>query len=57
MITHVKSSRKAPGVEEILIPGELEYRTQKTRSAEGVPVSDGTWEQLLETATKLGISI
>jgi uncharacterized oxidoreductase len=57
MIAHVKSSRKAPGVEEILIPGELEYRTQKARSAEGVPVSDGTWGQILETATKLGVSI
>jgi uncharacterized oxidoreductase len=57
MIAHVKSSRTAQGVEEILIPGELEYRTRKLRSAEGIPVSDGTWEQMVNAANKLGISI
>jgi len=39
----IKNSKKAPGVEEILIPGEPEWRTQRIRSREGIPFSDGHW--------------
>ena len=55
LISHVTSSRVDPKIGEILLPGELEFRTEKKRRAEGVPVDDATWDLLVEVAQKLGI--
>ncbi len=57
LIAHIKSSRRAEGVEEILIPGELEYHIQQQRLRDGIPVSEGTWEQISERAQQLGIEL
>ena len=54
---HVKSSRKSAGVEEILIPGEPEYRIQQQRLKEGVPLSDSLWDEILAAAKKLGVNL
>ena len=56
-IDYVKSSRRAPGVEEILIPGERSCRTRQKRLAEGIPVEDLTWDRIVEVAEKLGVSV
>jgi uncharacterized oxidoreductase len=53
----VKSSRKSPGVDEILFPGEPEYRTSQQRSQEGIPVADTVWTEMLEVADELGVQI
>jgi uncharacterized oxidoreductase len=54
---YIKSSRKMPGVEEILLPGEIELRRQSVRQAQGVPVPEETWRQITETAQRLGVSL
>ena len=54
---HVKSSRKSHGVDEILFPGEPEYRVQKQRLKEGVPVSDGVWNQICAIAEELKVEV
>jgi uncharacterized oxidoreductase len=41
-IAYIKSSPPAPGVEEVLVPGELEFRTLRRRLKEGIPVDDPT---------------
>lgn len=56
-IVWMKSSRKRHGVNEILFPGEPEYRTAHRRRAEGVPVEDSVWEEMVETAASLGLNI
>ena len=56
-IAWMKSSRKQPGVNEILVPGEPEYRTAQRRRAEGIPVEDSVWEEMVETAASLGLKI
>lgn len=53
----LKSSKKSAGVDEILLPGEIELRRQAQREAEGVPVPDETWRQLCELAKRVGTSI
>jgi len=53
----VKNSKKAPGVEEILIPGELELRAWKKRSREGIPIHEKIWEEVALEARKLGIDL
>lgn len=55
VIEYVKSSRLAPGVSEILIPGEPEERIRVEREADGVPIHPGVWDNLCRTATKYGV--
>ncbi len=51
-----KSSRKAPGVTEILFPGEIEYRTTQRRLAQGIPIAEALWDKVLETGRQLGVT-
>ncbi|MBI1313784.1 Ldh family oxidoreductase [bacterium] len=53
----VRSTKKAPGVDEILMPGEIELRRETDRRANGVSVPDETWRQIQELAQKLGTSV
>jgi hydroxycarboxylate dehydrogenase B len=53
----VKSSRREPGVEEILFPGEIEYRTAQRRAAEGIPVPEATWAEVVGVARELGVEV
>lgn len=57
LIKFVKSSKLAPGFDEILIPGEPEIRVKRERSKEGIFVDDETWRQIRETAQKLDVEI
>jgi len=53
---HIRSSRVAPGFEQVLLPGEPERRSAEQRGREGIRVDDGTWRDVLEAAAKLGIT-
>lgn len=48
----IKASERAPGVEEILIPGEPEYRREQARRAQGVPLSRAVLDELNRLARK-----
>ena len=53
MIAEIKSSRLAEGFEEILVPGEPEWREQKRRLREGIYLDDVIYKEILDTAEKL----
>jgi uncharacterized oxidoreductase len=55
LASHVKSARRLPGVEEILLPGEPEARTARQRSTEGIPIEPSTWQALVELGNDLGV--
>ena len=57
LFRYVKSVPTAEGVEEILIPGEIEYRTRELRERDGIPVEEEVWSALLASAKKLGVSV
>ena len=57
LIAWLKSSREKPGVSEILLPGEPEHRVALERTERGVPIPDGVWEEILETAQELGVDV
>jgi len=57
LIAWIKSSPPAPGVSEILIPGEPEYRTTQRRQQEGLVVEDRLWEALSKTAEQVGVNL
>jgi uncharacterized oxidoreductase len=52
--TKVKDTPLAPGVDEILIPGEKEWRTKQAREREGIPLPERTWESIGEAAASVG---
>lgn len=56
-VASIKGSRRRPGVEEILLPGEIELRRLQQRRTEGIPVPDETWRQLSELAGRLNVSL
>jgi uncharacterized oxidoreductase len=57
MIGYVKSARRRPGVDEILFPGEPEYRTMQKRLKDGIPVEDSVWAEIRAAAQELGVEV
>lgn len=57
LVDSVKSVPKAPGVEEILVPGEIEWRTREHRLSVGLEVSDAAWERMVEAGREYGYSV
>ena len=56
MGSYVKSAQPAPGFDEVLMPGETEFRTLADRRANGIPVDAVTWESIRAAAEPLGVS-
>ena len=56
-IEHVKSSPPAAGVDEILLPGEIEQKVKRQRDAEGIYVEEETCRQVLQWGSKLGVEL
>ncbi len=56
-IQYVKTSRRVPGCEEILMPGDVEQRTRAQRLADGIEIDDTTWRSICDTAAKLGVDV
>ena len=56
-IKSIKESTKAKNVEEILMPGEPEYRTESERLKKGIPLDSTTLNELVSLGKSLGISL
>jgi uncharacterized oxidoreductase len=54
LIHHVKACPTLPGFVEVLVPGEVEFRTRERRLREGIPVDNASWRQLQRIARDLG---
>jgi LDH2 family malate/lactate/ureidoglycolate dehydrogenase len=57
LVAMVKSSRPAKGYDEILVAGEPEWRAEETRRCDGIPLSGGVWQNLLQAAQQLGVPV
>jgi LDH2 family malate/lactate/ureidoglycolate dehydrogenase len=53
-IRQLRASRRAPGVERIYAPGELEFLTEERYRAEGIPLNDETLAGIRTAAERLG---
>lgn len=51
----VKSAAPASGYQEVLVAGDPEWRVEAERRKSGIPLGDGTWQALAETAARLGV--
>lgn len=52
----VKASPPAPGVDEVMFPGDPERKAHAVRMANGIPIDAGTWRELQETAISVGMT-
>jgi uncharacterized oxidoreductase len=57
LVGYLKSSPTAPGVSEILTPGEPELRTEAERRKAGIFVEDQTWGQIAEIAKEFKLAV
>jgi LDH2 family malate/lactate/ureidoglycolate dehydrogenase len=57
LVDMVKSSRAAKGFDEVLVAGEPEWRVEEQRRRDGIPVSEGAWQNLVQAAGKLGVAV
>jgi len=56
-VESIRSTKKQPGVTEILMPGEIELRREKDRHEKGVEVPPETWRQINELANRLSADL
>lgn len=56
-VSWIKDTPKLPGVNEILLPGEIEIRRQAQRRKSGVEIPAETWRQTVELADSLKVSL
>jgi len=54
-VDFVKASPPVKPGEPVLAPGDVERRNRAARLADGVPIDDKTWRDLLAAATSVGI--
>ena len=57
LVDHVKSARPRAGVDEVLFPGEPEYRTSQRRQQEGVRLPESLWTAVCALAAELGVDV
>jgi len=57
LVKAIKSLPRMEGVEEILLPGEIEDRTYAQRVREGIPLPQRTVDNLRAAAAKLGVEV
>jgi len=56
-VAYIKSSPPAPGFDEVLVPGELEFRTLVQRQKDGIPVDATALEAMREHGEHLGVDV
>ncbi len=55
LVNTVKSAAPAKGYHEVMVAGDPEWRAEAERRQNGIPLGDGTWHCLTETAARLGV--
>jgi LDH2 family malate/lactate/ureidoglycolate dehydrogenase len=55
LVAQMKSSKPAPGYDEVMVAGDPEWRAEETRAREGIPVPEGIWERLAAAASRLKV--
>jgi L-2-hydroxycarboxylate dehydrogenase (NAD+) len=56
-LDELRSSRKAPGIAEIRIPGSRSFQTRQRSMREGVRIYDAVWENFALLANSLGVKV
>jgi hydroxycarboxylate dehydrogenase B len=57
MSDHIRNTPPASGFSEVILPGDLDFKTFEKRSVDGIPVDENVMNLILESAQKVGVSI
>lgn len=57
MISEIKNAKKAEGVSEIYLPGEIEFNTESERNKNGIKLEKEVFDSLVELGNEIGIDI
>ncbi len=57
LVAEVKNASVADGFDEILVPGEPELRSKQKRLADGIPIPDFAWQEVIKTAKDFGLDL
>jgi LDH2 family malate/lactate/ureidoglycolate dehydrogenase len=57
LIADIRNSPRAPGVERIYLPGEIEWLNQKERREKGIPVPNSLVQELHKIAQELEVEL
>ena len=57
LIVHVKSSRPRAGFDEVLFPGEPEFRSAQRRQREGIDLPESLWTAIEDLARELEVDL
>ena len=52
---YLKNTLPADGFDEVLYPGEIEFKREQERSLNGIEVEDATWSKLHDLAQQYGV--
>jgi hydroxycarboxylate dehydrogenase B len=55
MLDYIRGTAPSAGVDHVRLPGDPERESLAKRSAEGIPVDDGTWGQIRQAALSVGV--
>jgi LDH2 family malate/lactate/ureidoglycolate dehydrogenase len=55
LVNTVKSAAPATGYDEVMVAGDPEWHAEAERRQSGIPLGQGTWQCLVETAARLGV--
>jgi len=55
LIEFVRNTPRKPGVQQIRLPSDRASASHRQRTADGIPLDDGTWESLLKLAQELNV--
>jgi LDH2 family malate/lactate/ureidoglycolate dehydrogenase len=57
LVALMKSTLAAPGYDEVLVAGDPEWRAEAERRKSGIPLAEGNWESLCQTAAGVNVPI
>ena len=57
MSAEIKALKKAPGVQEILMPGDLEANKRAVNERDGIEVPEQVYNELLELGKPYGLAL
>jgi LDH2 family malate/lactate/ureidoglycolate dehydrogenase len=57
LVAHTKTVAPAKGYDEVLVAGDPEWRAEKERLREGIPLAADLWEKIEALAARLGVAV
>src|ERR1700749_861086 len=55
-VDFIRQTKPVAGVDQVLIPGDVERKTRAERTKNGIPLPDDTWAAIVNTAREVGVS-